>query len=293
MYRARHAAMCECGEASPDIELTFETTIAEWRLELGLVSCSRLGAAIADWFGFDYVAADWKRLLYPEKHRKLRGVCRYVAARATVPVFEAAQVLAASDKKAGIFITLRELLKSHGADVTDLRPSSPLVDFASRGFPEIHSLLVRCSPCAFELIRATYRSEFLLMLGAIVLLMGCVTFGVLGFNANSRFLLLALVSLGLYVLLWRLSERLQRRPIRVDFQAITTFRQLCEALASPPSPKTPPRCPRCAYPLVGLESRRCPECGRPFFADEFGLTEGELAALLTTNAADPGRRQPD
>lgn len=33
------------------------------------------------------------------------------------------------------------------------------------------------------------------------------------------------------------------------------------------------RCPNCDYDLRGNESKICPECGRPFTLEEFGLTE--------------------
>jgi predicted amidophosphoribosyltransferase len=35
-------------------------------------------------------------------------------------------------------------------------------------------------------------------------------------------------------------------------------------------------CPRCGYLLRGLPEPRCPECGRPFTAQEVGMTHEQL-----------------
>jgi hypothetical protein len=37
-----------------------------------------------------------------------------------------------------------------------------------------------------------------------------------------------------------------------------------------------PYCLQCGYCLIGLPSRRCPECGRAFTPEELGITEDEL-----------------
>jgi len=43
-------------------------------------------------------------------------------------------------------------------------------------------------------------------------------------------------------------------------------------------PHTGPYCLQCGYCLIGLPSRRCPECGTEFTPEELGVTEQELLA---------------
>jgi hypothetical protein len=43
-------------------------------------------------------------------------------------------------------------------------------------------------------------------------------------------------------------------------------------------PHTGPYCLQCGYCVIGLPSRRCPECGKEFTPQELGVTEQELVA---------------
>lgn len=63
---------------------------------------------------------------------------------------------------------------------------------------------------------------------------------------------------------WRLSAGLV--GTRISFGLLPCFGLLCmvfaiRAWAASPSDRTVSRCEVCGYCLVGLESRRCPECG--------------------------------
>jgi len=261
-------------------ELTMESSIEVWMKEATFESWRHVGPCLANWFEFEHVKADWERLLRPAKERKLHGVCEYIAARSNVPVLKPVAVFGASDVKAGAFLTLKALLESHGADVGSLRPSTSLSEFATNGFPKLYSLLSRIHPGMTTRLHAKFRGELCLMLLAILLLGGTVACGVIGHTSEIRYYALGAVLFGIYLLVWKLSERFQRLPKRVDFKELSTFRQLCEALARPWAPESAPRCPQCNYPLIGLTAKRCPECGRGFCGEEFGMTDSELAASL-------------
>lgn len=281
LFRAAHAAWPEAWRASPGSELTMNTTVSQWKAELDLSeSASRLATDMGRIFGVSARRDEWRRVLEPAKSRTLRGVCEFIAARATVPVFEAVRVFGAEDRKAGVFLALKELLRARGVDVDDLRPSSPLTDHAERGFPELWNLLYRCRPRMDEVMKAKYRGEAGLMGLAVALLAATVTFGVIAYDSNPKVWLAALLAFTLFLVNWRVSERLHRRPVRVDFIGLTTFRDLCAHLAGPWEPGEPPRCVRCVYPLIGLSSRRCPECGHAFSAEEYGLTDAQLSRAL-------------
>lgn len=175
---------------------------------------------------------------------------------------------------------MKELLRARGVDVADLRPSSPLTDYAERGFPDLSNLLYRCRLRMDEVMKAKYRGESGLMGLAVALLAATVTFGVIAYDSNPKVWPAALLALALFLVNWRVSERLQRRPVRVEFIGLTTFRDLCVHLAGPREPGEPPRCVRSIYPLIGLSSHRCPECGHAFSAEEYGLTDVQFSRAL-------------
>ena len=58
-------------------------------------------------------------------------------------------------------------------------------------------------------------------------------------------------------------------------------------------PATPGDCCKCGYPLEGLSSARCPECGRVFgfdaTAEELGLTDEQLQRAQTTRLKRKGK----
>jgi hypothetical protein len=52
------------------------------------------------------------------------------------------------------------------------------------------------------------------------------------------------------------------------------------------------RCPRCEYTLYGLDAQRCPECGRPFTFEEFGVSPEDIAFGATMPSPGTPREAP-
>ena len=67
-------------EAQPDVELTFKTTVAEWRNTCDLVATRELGRAENQLWGIRLADNEWRAVLEPAKERTLADVCELIAA---------------------------------------------------------------------------------------------------------------------------------------------------------------------------------------------------------------------
>lgn len=79
------------------------------------------------YFETDDLPDEWWQKV--EEFGTLRGLCFALAQFVEVPVIEPVVVLGKPSVRAGAFVTVRQLLANAGADVTDLRPSSPLLPY--------------------------------------------------------------------------------------------------------------------------------------------------------------------
>lgn len=107
-------------------EISFETTVEEWRDACDLVSWWGLGRALnADW-EIDVSDPDWKGTLEPARRRTLRDVCELIASWARLPVVEPAGLLGGRCDTVGALRAMRVVAGLHEPGALRLRPSAPL-----------------------------------------------------------------------------------------------------------------------------------------------------------------------
>ncbi|MCH7871471.1 MAG: hypothetical protein IID33_07200, partial [Planctomycetes bacterium] len=139
---------CANGDAASGSTLTLDSTISYWH-----------GALIADDWRYDQVGvylnglfdthfskATWHATLRPYRRTRLRSVCELIASQAVVADIRPIRILGRECLAAGAFKAIRERLSAAGADVSDLRPSTSLSDFACRNFQEVYREFVRLAP---------------------------------------------------------------------------------------------------------------------------------------------------
>ena len=116
--------------ALKDQDLTFETTIFDWRDICDLVDTSELWKYLNYYFHLNASREIWMEILEPDDERTLWHLCRFVADTAEKEVIEPIQVMGNYCGTAAIFKSLKKRLADRGLDVSDIRPSSqfePLV----------------------------------------------------------------------------------------------------------------------------------------------------------------------
>lgn len=107
-------------------ELTFETTISEWRDMEDLLDFIGLGKYLNDYFHLSVDAAVWEAVLEPDDDRTLGDLCNFIAANAEKEILRPVKLFGAECHAAALFRSLKGRLKYRGIDVSDFRPSAEL-----------------------------------------------------------------------------------------------------------------------------------------------------------------------
>ena len=235
VLRDQHRQACAFDpEADPDIDLTFDSAVADWRRACDLLEWRRLAAALNEGWRLDYSRDEWRAALEPAGERTLAGVCDLIAAGAARPVVRPVNVCGTSCAKAGAFLTVRGLLTDAGLPVAEadrIAPSTPLADYTVRFGNVFFDSVARLAPGALPAVRLDHPA-YDAALGAIIVGAGC---GLVGALSNLIPLMLAAACLlcGGYVVTYfgsRLGPAFGLRA--VTFGDLRTFRDLAEAIAA-------------------------------------------------------------
>jgi hypothetical protein len=80
-------------ETEPDVDLTFNTTIDEWRSACDLIPWRELGRVLDDEWSLGRPQDAWRTVLTPEWKRTLRTLCEFISEGAIRPSIEPATIL--------------------------------------------------------------------------------------------------------------------------------------------------------------------------------------------------------
>ena len=129
----QHRQQCEFDfEVDPNVVLTFDTTVANWRYACDLIPWRRLAEALNKQWNIECGLEQWRAVLTPPKERTLRDVCDFIAAHAVQEVIRPARILGKACEPAGAFLTVRSLLEEVGADAASIAPSTAIAPYARR-----------------------------------------------------------------------------------------------------------------------------------------------------------------
>ncbi len=135
VFRDGYRHFCGLHEDSePGGELSFDTTVAQWRL-----ACSEFGFRSRDHarslerlWKLGRTDEEWLVVLEPAKERTLVELCEFIARDALMPTIEPVCIMGSTCRKAGAFLAIRSVLSDAGVDVSSLAPSTPLARFFPR-----------------------------------------------------------------------------------------------------------------------------------------------------------------
>ncbi len=216
-------------EAEPDVELVLESTVAEWRLACDLVPTVQLGRALNKWWGVEIPDDKWRDVLHPAKSKTLRGVCDLIAANTSGNAIRPTTILGRECFPAAAFLTIRSILSEHGADVKELRPSTPVAGFACDHLDVFLGPISRLAPGALPDVKIhTPLDDALTTLLAtlLLLLMPAIWFRQ---SAPGFMILVVLAILVVWGLTWLTAKR---KPAHVQFGNLHTFRDLATSIAN-------------------------------------------------------------
>ncbi len=221
-------------EAEPGVELSLDTTVAEWRAACDLLGTKRLAKALNEDWELTIPAAQWSAVLEPPKSRKLRGVCELIASQARRSEVSSVVHFGTSSKAAGAFLAVRSVLVKAGADAATIRPSLPIAGVAKRFPSAFLGPISKLAPA--ELPTVAIRTPALDAASAVagVGLLGLLALlvaGWLGFTRwRAELTTLFAVASGTGLLGAWVAGRFVE-PAEVRFGEIVTFRDLAETIA--------------------------------------------------------------
>lgn len=235
VLRDSHRHQCSFDpEADPSVELSFGSSVAEWRNACDLLGTKKLAEALNEIWDLTIPPSEWETVLEPAKSRTLRDVCGLIASRAQQTRMLNAGHFGASSRSAGAFLAIRSLLLRAGADPSAIKPSLPIAELA-RQFPQVFlGPIARLAPGRLPtvVIRTPMYNAAVATFGlGLVGLLGLSLAKWLGFAAwhSSLVAMFAIVAGIGYLGTWIAARWVG--PAAVRFGDITTFRDLAEIIA--------------------------------------------------------------
>jgi hypothetical protein len=147
-------------EAEPGYDLTFDTTIEDWRTACDLLPAKELGHALNVWFGVYFSDIDWMATLEPAKTATLGGVCELVASNAKMPDIKEFPVFGTECLSAGVFLTIRTALAKEGVPVEGICPSTALEPIARKHLGPLIQTVGSIAPDVLPVPEMPYRRSY-------------------------------------------------------------------------------------------------------------------------------------
>lgn len=107
-------------------ELTFDTTVLEWRDICDLLDTTELWKYLNSYFRLSVDREIWLTQLEPEDEKTLGELCRFISIHADKDIIRPVSLFGSKCESAAIFKTFTSKLKDRGIDIAELRPSSKL-----------------------------------------------------------------------------------------------------------------------------------------------------------------------
>jgi hypothetical protein len=148
VLRDWHRQASAVDEADGEVNLSFETSVDEWRWAYlaDIFNWREWAQGQNQLWGIECPDAEWREVLTPPRLKRLHGVCELIARYARRPRIRPACLFGKTCETAGAFLTIRSLLDEAGADAEKIAPSTPLASYTRR-YPGVFAWEVsRLSP---------------------------------------------------------------------------------------------------------------------------------------------------
>lgn len=232
VLRADHRFALDHDPEAEPAELSFDSSVGEWREACDLLAWRPLGRALNKDWAVSISDRAWQRALEPSSSRTLQDVCTLIARHATRPLVRPARLLSSNCATAGAFLTVRSLLRDAGAPSEDIKPSTPLAPYTRR-YPDVFLTSVkRLSPGTFPAVRIDRPVQSValtaFLVGWLMVVLG---------SSNELRLAGAAVSLVAFLVLCLAARFVS--PSRVGLGDLRTFSDLARSICGTSRPSNP------------------------------------------------------
>lgn len=227
----RHAVEIDA-ECDPEVDLTFASTVADWRIANDLLPARRLGRALNQSWGLSLSDPQWRSVLIPPSQKTLKDVAVLIAAHTKRTQLKPLRIAGTACLPAAAFLAIKDCFAADGADVSDVAPSTPMHEYTRRHWLSFVCRVSRPAPGALPpiSINSPAREANLAFgcVGALLLLVGI-------FATTITLQAFPVPLIGAFILTTTTvaSYLIQHRPpANVTFGNLTTFRDLATCIAS-------------------------------------------------------------
>ena len=227
----RHAVEIDA-ECDPEVDLTFASTVADWRIANDLLPAKRLGHALNQSWGLSLSDTQWRSVLVPPSQKTLKDVTALIAAHTKRTQLKPFRIAGTACLPAAAFLAIKDCLAADGADVSDVAPSTPLHEYTRRDWLSFVCRVSRLAPGALPPISinspAHEANLAVSWVGALLLLVG-----ILATTITSQAFPVPLIGAFVLIATTVASYLIKDRPAaNVTFGNLTTFRDLATCIAS-------------------------------------------------------------
>jgi len=124
-------------EADPFAEISFSSTIDEWRDANDLLPWQPLSEFLNKEFQIAATEDEWKLVLTPSSKRTLKDVCQLIAKHSSKQDIIPKKIFGQECLSAAVFLTLKKYLAQRQVNVSELRPSTFVAPYFEKYFSEM------------------------------------------------------------------------------------------------------------------------------------------------------------
>lgn len=186
-------------EAEPDAVLTFESSIADWRLACDLVGWRGLGRALNDEWGMSLSLDEWREVLEPPDKKTLRTLCHTISRAAEIESLPERGFFGCASPDGRALRAVRAVLIRLGMPREEIRSSTPIMPLLSRYGWRFLSPCLRIAPGALPALKHVGRFHRALLISFGVLMVSGVVLGLFKSPLAAWSMVLGLVAL---LVLW-------------------------------------------------------------------------------------------
>jgi hypothetical protein len=205
-------------------ELTFETTIEEWRNICDLLKPHELSGYFNYFFELNIPVDKWLLILQPQETKCLEDLCKFISENAVKPLIKPVKLFGTDCQSAATFKHLISKFESKGIEVKDIQPSSLVEPFAMKNLGILIEEVNKINPSTLPPVE--YKSNFFYNTAGNLFLLGFILLIVSIWVSNLVWPIVISFSSGV-IFSWIGSKF---KPSKTSFAGITTFRDLVEKI---------------------------------------------------------------
>jgi len=186
-------------------DITFQTTIEEWRNICDLVELNKLAKYYYELFELKTNQSDLIDMFSGKNECTLREFCEYIAQHASKEKINPVMSLGASCQEAAIFKTLKIKLEEKGIDTKNFKPSTEFIPFFNKHAAEVVEIVSKLSPGSFT--EYNIKNNVINRIGAVLFLFAIVI--LIGSSILHKFTWFLFIPLAVALLLLFIGNKLK------------------------------------------------------------------------------------